>query len=48
MSKQFREKARNIVNPYGSGGTVEKTVEIIRDYLLNKHIDLAKKFYDLD
>lgn len=48
MSKQFREKARNIVNPYGNGGTVEKTVEVIRDYLLNKHIDLAKRFYDLD
>lgn len=48
MSKQFREKARNIVNPYGNGGTVEKTVEVIRDYLLNKHIDLAKKFYDLN
>lgn len=24
MSKQFREKARKIVNPYGNGGTVEK------------------------
>lgn len=48
MSKQFREKARKIVNPYGNGGTVEKTVEVIRDYLLNKHIDLAKRFYDLD
>lgn len=48
MSKAFRDKIKNAVNPYGDGNTVEKTVKVIKDHLFNKKIELAKKFYDIE
>lgn len=47
MSDDFRNIAKKTVNPYGDGNTVSKTLSIIRDYLFQSNINLAKKFYDL-
>lgn len=48
LTKKFKEKARNTVNPYGDGNTSDKIVEVIRNFLLNDKIDLKKKFYDCE
>ncbi len=34
-------------NPYGSGHTSERIIEILKQYLGRDHLDLKKKFYDL-
>ena len=47
MSDDFRSIAKNAVNPYGDGNTVNETVSIIKDKLFNHNINLAKKFYDI-
>ena len=47
MSEDFRSSAKNAVNPYGDGNTVNETVSIIKDHLFQSNINLAKKFYDL-
>ena len=44
----FRENISNLTNPYGLGNTSDKIIDIIKDHLLNKGIDLKKKFYDID
>lgn len=46
MSESFIEKAKEIINPYGTGNTSEKVVEVIKEYVLGEKIDLKKKFYD--
>lgn len=48
MSHDFRNKVKSVINPYESANTVDKTVDIIRHYLLEKEINLAKKFYDIN
>lgn len=47
MSDDLRSIAKNAVNPYGDGNTVNETVSIIKDKLFNHNINLAKKFYDI-
>ena len=47
-SPAFREKAANVVNPYGSGDTTEKIVEVIKDKFANGGFELKKKFYDVE
>lgn len=46
LTDQFKERARKTINPYGDGNTSDKIVEKTRDFLINRKIDLKKKFYD--
>lgn len=46
LSNSFKEKIKDIINPYGSGNTSESIIEEIKN-ILNKEIDLKKKFYDI-
>ncbi len=48
QTKEFRERARHTVNPYGDGNTSEKIVQTITEYLYQDKICLEKKFYDVD
>ena len=48
QTKEFQERARNTVNPYGDGNTSEKIVQTITEYLYQDKICLEKKFYDVD
>lgn len=45
LSRSFREKARNVANPYEKDGTMERIFEIISTYPLDGV--LQKHFYDL-
>ncbi len=47
MSDSFKEHIVNCVNPYGDGNTTKKIVQIVKDELMNKDMNLQKKFYDL-
>lgn len=47
LSAEFRKKIKYIKNPYGDGNTSEKIVEILTNNIINGHIDLKKKFYDI-
>lgn len=46
LSKEFKEKAKNTINPYGDGNTSGKIIEKIRDFILNDKVNLKKQFYD--
>nr|WP_309098444.1 UDP-N-acetylglucosamine 2-epimerase [Fredinandcohnia onubensis] len=48
LSDEFKNKAKNTINPYGDGNTSEKIVAAVMDYLLVDKIELKKKFYDLE
>lgn len=45
-SDLFILKAKGTINPYGTGNTSEKIVEVIKNLLLVEQIELQKKFYD--
>lgn len=47
LSDEFRKKIQTVKNPYGEGNTSDKIVNILLDYLLNKKINLKKKFYNI-
>lgn len=47
-SPAFREKAAHTVNPYGSGNTTEKIINVIKDKFANGGFELKKKFYDVE
>ena len=46
LSREFKEKVKNIKNPYGDGNTSEKIIVKIKEFL-NQDIDLKKQFYDI-
>ena len=46
LDSKFLDKISNIQSPYGTGGSSEKIVEILRNTDLNQL--LKKKFYDLE
>ncbi|MBU3106228.1 UDP-N-acetylglucosamine 2-epimerase [Clostridium gasigenes] len=46
LSKEFREKIKNSINPYGDGNTSSKIINIIKQ-ALSQNINLKKKFYDI-
>lgn len=48
LNKDFRDKAKNTMNPYGDGNTSEKIVNVIKDFLINNKVNLKKKFYDCE
>lgn len=45
---EFKEIAKNTVNPYGDGVVSGKIVEIIKANILTDKIDLKKQFYNID
>lgn len=48
LSNEFKAVAKKAQNPYGDGNTVNKVVEIIKEYFYKKEINLQKKFYDVN
>lgn len=48
LSKEFQEKSKKTVNPYGDGNTSEKVTSILKTFLLEDKISLKKKFYDCE
>lgn len=46
LSIQFREKIKNLINPYGNGNVAKQIIAAIRCNL-DKEIDVKKIFYDL-
>ncbi|WP_097025884.1 UDP-N-acetylglucosamine 2-epimerase [Clostridium peptidivorans] len=48
LTKEFKDKAYNAINPYGDGNTSEKIVDAIKSFWLNDKINLKKKFYDCE
>ena len=47
LSDAFREKCRDVVNPYGDGHAAERIARQSVETVMNGRIDLKKKFYDL-
>lgn len=47
-SKDFKEKAMRTVNPYGDGDTSDKIVKVITEYMIDREINIKKKFYDCE
>lgn len=47
LSMDFREKARQTINPYGSGDTSKEILKHIKRIVNEGNIDLKKKFYDI-
>jgi GDP/UDP-N,N'-diacetylbacillosamine 2-epimerase (hydrolysing) len=47
LTREFRDKTRNVVSPYGDGSTSSKIVDIVQDQLENNKIKLKKEFYDV-
>ncbi|MCX0414572.1 UDP-N-acetylglucosamine 2-epimerase [Clostridium perfringens] len=47
ISKEFREKAKKTINPYGSGNTSTEILSTIKNTIING-FNLKKKFYDLE
>ena len=45
-SKNFQERLKNTINPYGNGGASDSIVKIIENFSLNNII--KKQFYDLE
>jgi len=48
VSKEFRRTLAAVMNPYGDGHTSEKIVCILQNELIDKEINLKKRFYDLN
>jgi GDP/UDP-N,N'-diacetylbacillosamine 2-epimerase (hydrolysing) len=48
MSLEFKDKAKRTVNPYGDGMTSDKIVSILKESVLEKKINLMKKFNDIE
>lgn len=48
LTLEYRERAKNTINPYGNGNTSVKIVEKIKEILLKDKIDLKKKFYNCE
>ena len=48
MSENFRERAKNAVNPYGYGETSDAILFYIKKFIKEKNIDLKKSFYDIE
>lgn len=48
ISREFRDKIRNMECPYGDGHTSEKIVQIIDREIIHGEVDLKKNFYDIE
>lgn len=47
LSKEFKEKLSNVVNPYGDGFASERIVKILKEFLSNNKISIRKTFYEI-
>lgn len=47
LSRDFRDRCRDVVSPYGEGHPAEKIADRTLKVLMNESIDLKKAFYDL-
>lgn len=47
FSNDFQEDLKKVKNPYEGENTSEKMIEIIKEILIKKEIDLKKKFYNI-
>ena len=47
LSKDFEQRLKTTVNPYGDGNTSSKIIDILKKYMLEDKIDLKKEFYDV-
>ena len=47
LSKEFKEFAKTVKNPYAGSNTSSEMVRIIKENILNNDVDLKKKFYDV-
>lgn len=48
LSKEFREESKKAKNPYGTGESSKKIVDITKEFLKNKKINLQKQFYNIE
>lgn len=48
LSKEFKEKSREWISPFGIGNTSERIMEILIDYLETKEESNEKPFYNID
>lgn len=48
MDNKFRNNLEKIENPYENGDTSEKVLNIIKEILFEKEINLKKKFYNIE
>jgi GDP/UDP-N,N'-diacetylbacillosamine 2-epimerase (hydrolysing) len=48
LSKEFQQIAQTTINPYGDGNTSDKIINTLKLYLLEKEINLKKKFYNIE
>jgi len=46
LSIKFKQKNKNLINPYGNGDVTRRIIEVIKSNL-DKKIDIKKIFYDL-
>lgn len=47
-TEEFKDQAKNTINPYGSDNTSDRIIGVIKSYLYKNKIDLKKKFYDIE
>ena len=47
LSEKYRERLKDMKNPYGDGKTSDKVVKITLEFLMNNKMNLQKKFYDI-
>lgn len=48
LSDDFKKRAKETLNPYGSGRTSDQVIKILKDHVLEGKIDLKKTFYDCE
>ena len=48
LTEEFKNKARNTVNPYGGTNTSREIVGKLKEFLLDDKINLKKRFYDIE
>lgn len=48
MKSSYREKLKNMVNPYGKGDTSDRITEIIKERYVADQEKLKKQFYDIN
>ena len=48
LTEEFKNKARNTVNPYGGANTSREIVGKLKEFLLDDKINLKKRFYDIE
>lgn len=47
LSYEHRQVCQNVISPYGDGHAAEQIAEKTIDVIMNKNIDLKKKFYEI-